>query len=140
MKFEDNFQPAGISDAAQIGDPQLATLVSDLKEAPESLISPEELSKIELAMKSYDWQFRDEFGRQHDHMKLVGQDDFRRYLPVRELRIRIEVTDSAVEILLRVAAARSAGCRVTLSYDRRLDPSSQAAKLLEWLDRVTLVP
>ena len=138
MKFEDNFQPAGVSEAAQIGDPQLTTLLSDLKDAPASLISPEELSKVEVAAKSYDWQFRDEFGRQHDHMKLVGQDNFRRYLPVRELRIRIDVTDSAFEILLRVAAARSVGCRVTLSYDRALDPSSRAGQLLDWLDAATL--
>ena len=29
---------------------------------------------------------REEFGRQHDHFRLVGQDNFRRYLPVRRLR------------------------------------------------------
>jgi len=137
MNFEDNFRPEGVSDAATIGDPQLATLLGELKDAPAGFVSPEELSKIEVAMKSYDWQFRDEFGRQHDHMKLVGQDNFRRYLPVRELRIRIEVSDSAFEILLRVAAARSVGCRVTLSYDRTLDSASQAAQLLEWLDAAT---
>ena len=57
---------------------------------------------------------------------------------VRELRIRIDVSDSACEILLRVAAARSVGCRVTLSYDRELDPSSGAAQFLEWLDVATL--
>ena len=138
MKFEDNFAPAGVSDAANIGDPQLATLVDQLKDAPAGLVTPEELKQFEVAMKSYDWQFRDEFGRQHDHMKLVGQDNFRRYLPVRELRIRIDASDSAFEVLLRVAAARSVGCRVTLSYDRALDPSSQAAQFLEWLDAATL--
>jgi RHH-type proline utilization regulon transcriptional repressor/proline dehydrogenase/delta 1-pyrroline-5-carboxylate dehydrogenase len=70
-------------------------------------------------------------------MRLVGQDNIRRYLPVRELRIRIDVADSPVEILLRVAAARSVGCRVTLSYERAIDPASAAARCLEWLDQAT---
>lgn len=137
VKFEDDFAPEGIADAALIGDKQLSRLVSDLRESSLGLVPPDEVDRIELAMKSFDWQFRDEFGRQHDHMRLIGQDNFRRYLPVRELRIRVDVADSAFEILLRVAAAKSVGCRVVLSYDREIDSSSLAAKTLEWLDGAT---
>ena len=70
-------------------------------------------------------------------MRLVGQDNFRRYLPVRELRIRIDENDSAFEILVRVTAARSVGCRVTLSFAPTLATDSVPARLLSWLDQAT---
>ena len=70
-------------------------------------------------------------------MRLVGQDNFRRYLPVKGLRIRVESADSPFEILVRVAAARSVGCRVTLSFAPTIDSDSVAAQLVGWLDRST---
>ena len=100
-------------------------------------MSSDDCKRVELAARSYSWQYAAEFGQPHDHMRLIGQDNIRRYLPVRELRIRIDVADSPVEILLRVAAARSVGCRVTLSYQREIDPASAAGKCLEWLDQAT---
>ena len=70
-------------------------------------------------------------------MKLVGQDNYRRYLAVRGMRIRIDESDSPFEIFARVAAARSVGCRVTVSFTPTLDENSVAAGLLQWLDRAT---
>ena len=66
-----------------------------------------------------------------------GQDNFRRYLPVRELRIRVDQSDSVFEILVRVAAARLVGCRVTLSFPPTLEVESVSARLLAWLDHAT---
>src|SRR5438477_116535 len=73
------------------------------------------LNSVTGAMLSYDKHFREEFGRDHDHFKLIGQDNFRRYLPVREMRIRVHPDDSAFEIFARVAAAKTVGCRITVS-------------------------
>ena len=137
MRFEDGFAPEGVGDAALIGDEKLSRLIEDLKTSSLDLVSSQELDSIELAMKSFDWQFRDEFGREHDHMRLIGQDNFRRYLPVRELRIRVDGSDSAFDILIRVAAAKSSGCRVVVSYDREIDTSAVASRTLEWLDGAT---
>ena len=58
---------------------------------------------------------RDEFSQDHDHFRLVGQDNFRRYLPVCELRVRIDPVDTAFEVLARVFAAVAVSCDVTVS-------------------------
>ena len=139
MNFEDTGSPEGINkdtDGA-IEDPLLADLIEQLGRDETDVVSTDEYQRVELAARSYRWQYAQEFGQQHDHMRLVGQDNFRRYLPVRELRIRIDAADSPVEILLRVVAARSVGCRVTLSYERVIDPASAAAQCLQWLDAAT---
>jgi RHH-type proline utilization regulon transcriptional repressor/proline dehydrogenase/delta 1-pyrroline-5-carboxylate dehydrogenase len=60
----------------------------------------------------------DEFNQSHDHVKLIGQDNFRRYLPVREMRIRVQPQDTLISILARLFAAHVAGSRVTISAPR----------------------
>ena len=67
------------------------------------------------AAGSYSQSFCEEFGLSHDHFKLIGQDNLRRYLPVRELRIRVHPQDSLLSIFARLCAARVAGCRTTIS-------------------------
>ena len=136
MDFEDAATPDGTSQHT-IDDPLLGDLLGRLKDAESGVVSPDDCERVELAARSYSWQYAAEFGQQHDHMRLIGQDNIRRYLPVRELRIRIDVADSPVEILSRVAAARLVGCRVTLSYEREIDPTSAVGKCLEWLDQAT---
>lgn len=56
-----------------------------------------------------------EFSREHDHFNLIGQDNVRRYLPVRRVRIRVHAEDSDFDLIARVAAARTAGCGITVS-------------------------
>jgi RHH-type proline utilization regulon transcriptional repressor/proline dehydrogenase/delta 1-pyrroline-5-carboxylate dehydrogenase len=45
----------------------------------------------------------------------LGQDNLRRYQPVRELRVRLHRDDTGFELFARVCAARAAGCRITVS-------------------------
>ena len=59
-------------------------------------------SHVVTAAASYFRSFCEEFGRSHDHFRLIGQDNLRRYLPVRELRVRIHPQDSEFEILARL--------------------------------------
>ena len=73
-----------------------------------------------------------EFGCRHDHFRLIGQDNFRRYLPVKELRIRVHPDDTPFEILARVCAAHTAGCRVTVSKPLHLH-----APVLDLLEDLT---
>jgi RHH-type transcriptional regulator, proline utilization regulon repressor / proline dehydrogenase / delta 1-pyrroline-5-carboxylate dehydrogenase len=76
---------------------------------------------------------REEFGREHDHFKLVGQDNVRRYLPFENVRVRVHADDSAFENLTRVIAAHVAGCRVTVSVPPEWQ--SPAILLMEQLAR-----
>ena len=142
MRFEDNFSPQGLQDPetakqTKVIDEQLVSLQKKLSNSSQDWATDEVLSRFDLAVRSFAYQFAIEFGGQHDHMRLVGQDNFRRYLPVRELRIRVDQSDSVFEILVRVAAARLVGCRVTLSFPPTLEVESVLARLLAWLDRAT---
>ena len=71
--------------------------------------------RIEEALEIYRPAWEVEFAKVHDHFKLIGQDNVRRYLPVREIRVRVHPDDSEFEVVARVAAARTAGCRITMS-------------------------
>jgi RHH-type proline utilization regulon transcriptional repressor/proline dehydrogenase/delta 1-pyrroline-5-carboxylate dehydrogenase len=73
------------------------------------------LSDASHAAANYTTRFCEEFGQSHDHFKLIGQDNFRRYLPVRELRIRVHPQDTLMSIIARLCAARVARCRTTVS-------------------------
>ncbi len=140
MRFEDNSLPEGLElDAgnAQVVDDQLLSLKQKLSSSSQDWLTEQVSTQFDLAVRSFAYQFATEFGKQHDHVRLVGQDNFRRYLPVRELRIGVHQADTALEILVRVAAARSVGCRVTLSFPPALAADSVAAKLLGWLDHAT---
>ena len=139
MNFQDNFSPSDIPDGGggELSDEQLIGLKTVLESAADDWADEALVERFALTVQSFARQYKDEFGRPHDHMKLVGQDNFRRYLPVRELRIRIDQADSAFEVLVRVAAARSVGCRVTLSFAPSVAEGSLVSRLLTWLDRAT---
>ncbi|HWY76175.1 MAG TPA: aldehyde dehydrogenase family protein, partial [Verrucomicrobiae bacterium] len=109
--------------------PSLPTLAA-LYDALRALALPE-TDRILTALASYDRYRREEFGREHDHFNLVGQDNFRRYLPVQSVRIRIHPDDTAFDIFARACAAHAAGCPVTISSPPVLQ--SEARNILEKL-------
>jgi RHH-type proline utilization regulon transcriptional repressor/proline dehydrogenase/delta 1-pyrroline-5-carboxylate dehydrogenase len=65
----------------------------------------------------------------------LGEDNFRRYLPVEPLRIRIDADDTLSDIFCRAAAARAAGNRATISTPP--DLAGPAADAVALLDRLT---
>ncbi|MBA4020238.1 MAG: proline dehydrogenase [Pirellula sp.] len=73
-------------------------------------------ARLLRALASYDRAWRDEFSQEHDHLRLLGQDNVRRYLPFREVLVRIEPGDTRFDIFARTAAARATGARVLASY------------------------
>jgi RHH-type proline utilization regulon transcriptional repressor/proline dehydrogenase/delta 1-pyrroline-5-carboxylate dehydrogenase len=99
-------------------------------EDPE--LSEDELRRVIAAMQSYHHAMREEFSKTHDHFHLVGQDNQRRYLPVRELRIRVHPGDSWFDVIARVCAAKVAGCRITVST-----PVAHHAPVIPLLDELT---
>ncbi len=71
-------------------------------------------------LSSYHQAWHTEFALEHDSFSLIGQDNIRRYLPLREVRIRVHSDDTAFEICARAAAARICGCRITVSMPHGL--------------------
>jgi RHH-type proline utilization regulon transcriptional repressor/proline dehydrogenase/delta 1-pyrroline-5-carboxylate dehydrogenase len=88
-------------------------------------------ARIVAAAASYERNQREEFGAEHDHFRLVGQDNVRRYLPVGAVRVRVDAHDSAFDVFARACAAHVAGCRVVISTPPGLD--STAVRRLEQL-------
>lgn len=121
--------------------PQLQVLLdfwSRLESSSRKLLelpnaSVEDVSRLRRALPRYDQFAREEILVEHDHFKLIGQDNFRRYLPVTPMRIRVHQADSVWEIAARCAAAVAAGCRATVSHDPNLDH-----KIIDTLEQLTL--
>ncbi len=132
IDFETTGEPPG-SDA--VADPPLDALRRALAgrlEAGQSPWPEAEVRRAIAAIGSYDRHVREEFSRSHDHAGLIGQDNLRRYRPVRELRVRVEAEDGFFELFGRVCAARAAGCRVTVSL-----PPGYADPALDLLEELT---
>ena len=130
-EFMDLADAEGGGAAETPADPLLADLWARLQGGGP--VPAAELPRLLAAVGSYAKNFAEEFAAQHDHFLLVGQDNFRRYLPVRELRIRIHPADTAFEVLARVSAAKTVGCRITVST-----PPGYQSLLVEFLR--TLIP
>ncbi len=131
MDFGDGVSPAGPS---QVADPHLAAFRSRLKQPSPAAVSADrgDLPRVVAALESYCASKRDEFSRNHDHFHLVGQDNLRRYLPVRRLRIRVDPSDSLFEIFARACAAKTVGCRATMSL-----PRGWSSPAIGWLQELT---
>jgi RHH-type proline utilization regulon transcriptional repressor/proline dehydrogenase/delta 1-pyrroline-5-carboxylate dehydrogenase len=123
MDFEDAGAPS------PQGLPQTATLAAlcrGLQSQPH-----EEDARIVAAALSYERNQREEFAAEHDHFRLVGQDNVRRYLPVGSVRIRVHAQDTAFDVFARACAAHVAGCSAVVSTPPGLD--SPAVRRLEEL-------
>ncbi|MFO0872192.1 MAG: proline dehydrogenase family protein, partial [Pirellulales bacterium] len=90
------------------------------------------LAWLQRALVSYAAAWRDEFQRDHDHFRLLGQDNLRRYLPWAAIRVRVTPADAPWDILARTAAAHVTGARVILSY-----PAESDSQFLDLLDHWT---
>ena len=94
-----------------------------------------EACRVLASIVSYEEWARKEFRLAHDHFRLLGEDNFRRYLPVEPLRIRVHPNDTLSDVFSRAAAARAAGCRAGVSVPSTL--KGPAAAAVELLDRLT---
>lgn len=96
---------------------------------------PHEIHRLRTAIDSYLHWVDMEFDRSHDHFRLIGEDNFRRYLPIGDVRLRLHADDSEFDVLARAAAARAAGCRIVVSSPPGLPAAIN--DLVELLDAST---
>jgi len=123
MEFRD---AAGIGPAVThpIEHADLATLVTQLPDDAEG-------RRLRGAIAGYDAAWIDEFSREHDHFRLPGQDNIRRYLPYSVVCVRVAPRDAWFDIVARVAAARVTGARVLAAFAPGC-PSAWHDRLDEW--------
>jgi RHH-type proline utilization regulon transcriptional repressor/proline dehydrogenase/delta 1-pyrroline-5-carboxylate dehydrogenase len=108
-----HFEHRDHAEGQRIEDQSLLHLVEGLRVLSGPLAA--DTDRLSRAIADYDGAARDEFLRQHDHFRLIGQDNLRRYLPVQSLCIRVTNDDTWFDIVARAAAARSVGCRAIVS-------------------------
>jgi RHH-type transcriptional regulator, proline utilization regulon repressor / proline dehydrogenase / delta 1-pyrroline-5-carboxylate dehydrogenase len=117
---------------SDLGDTALDDFCEALRmAAARDEIDEPETEQIVATAQSYEHWMGEEFDHAHDHFKLLGEDNFRRYLPLKETHVRIHHEDTALEIFARALASRSAGCRTVVSSPPELH--SPAVQLLDVL-------
>jgi RHH-type proline utilization regulon transcriptional repressor/proline dehydrogenase/delta 1-pyrroline-5-carboxylate dehydrogenase len=102
---------------------------------PLSPLSESDRERLSAAIESYLLASAAEFAIAHDDFRLLGEDNFRRYMPVPRLSIRIHEKDEPFEVFSRACAAAAAGCRTVISSPRDLEGS--AADVVRLLDSMT---
>ncbi|NBX29281.1 aldehyde dehydrogenase family protein [bacterium] len=108
MDFRDAGGPrAAAADA--IDDARLAALAAHVPTDAEGL-------RLRTAIASYDAVWTAEFSREHDHFRLLGQDNIRRYLPYAVVCVRVMPQDSRFDVVARVAAGLVTNARVRASF------------------------
>lgn len=101
--------------------------------------TPNDVNELRSAILSFDLYAREEILKEHDHFRLIGQDNYRRYLAATPLRIRVQREDTPCEIALRCLAAIACNCRTTVSYPDGVHERTIAALehlTMEWAGRI----
>ncbi|TWT78145.1 Bifunctional protein PutA [Posidoniimonas polymericola] len=91
-----------------------------------------ELQEIQTTLADYAEAAEQEFLRAHDHFRLIGEDNHRRYLPMEVLRVRVHGGDAVHDLLAMIAAGRAVGCRVIVSASAEV--FEERRPLLEAID------
>lgn len=82
-----------------------------------------DLKKTVQAIKSYIYNFEQEFSLEKDYFHLRGQDNILRYLPVGKVLVRLHEDDSLFDVLGRIAAVKVSGCDLVVSIPQELNKS-----------------
>ncbi len=90
-------------------------------------------NRIIAAALSYERNQREEFGARHDHFKLVGQDNVRRYLPAGSVRVPVMIFAPGVSAsspgTSRRRSRRIVGVSLTAAPISRTDETYACANL-----------
>jgi RHH-type proline utilization regulon transcriptional repressor/proline dehydrogenase/delta 1-pyrroline-5-carboxylate dehydrogenase len=129
MSFEEEQSLHAESDLSQL-DPEMMQLQIDLAEYFSG--DKDQCVRLKRMFSSFDLYCRSEILVSHDDVRLVGQDNIRRYRPVEMLRIRVQPEDSDFDVIARVVAAKMVGCRTTVSI-----PDGLSLDLIDKLDHFT---
>jgi RHH-type proline utilization regulon transcriptional repressor/proline dehydrogenase/delta 1-pyrroline-5-carboxylate dehydrogenase len=77
----------------------------------------EDKNKIQIALQSYLYNYENEFSTTKDYCKVRGEDNHFRYLPIKNVVIRVSNDDKIFDIILRVLASKISKVNFTISID-----------------------
>ena len=97
-------------------------------EAAHWNLSTEDIKQIGNTLQSYEQYCVQEYFKQHDHFRLIGQDNLRYYHPIKHIAICIESNDSVRDTILRAAAVFLTGSKPEFIFSSEA-PISQQTQL-----------
>ena len=109
MQFKGTDDPHNV----EVMNPALRHLVQGLRTVTGELKA--HTDRLASTIADYDREARTEFLVEHDHFRLVGEDNIRRYLPITSLCIRVTEQDTWFDLVARAAAAQAVGGRMIVS-------------------------
>jgi len=89
-----------------------------LQKSQKYFTNKEEFDKLEIALQSYLENYENEFLKQKDYCEVRGEDNHFRYLPLKNVIIRVLNDDSLFEVLSRILAAKVSKVNFTVSLDK----------------------
>jgi RHH-type transcriptional regulator, proline utilization regulon repressor / proline dehydrogenase / delta 1-pyrroline-5-carboxylate dehydrogenase len=82
-----------------------------------------DFEKLSLAVASYVQNYEDEFSQEKDYVKVRGEDNIFRYLPLSKIALRVSAKDSLFDVIARIAGAKIAGSALHVSIEAGLENS-----------------
>jgi len=77
-----------------------------------------DFEKLRISLQSYYENYEKEFSQAKDYAKVRGEDNHFRYLPLKNVLIRVLENDSFFEIISRILAAKVSGVHFKVSYEK----------------------
>lgn len=77
-----------------------------------------EFEKLEMALQSYYENYENEFSVEKDYVKIRGEDNYFRYIPLNRVVIRVDSSDNLFDICLRILASGISKVNFTVSINR----------------------
>ena len=92
---------------------ELTKFIEKCKKSHEN----EDFNKLEVALQSYLENYENEFSKAKDYANVRGEDNHFRYLPLKNVLIRVSSDDKIFEIVSRILAAKVSGVHFKVSVD-----------------------
>jgi RHH-type proline utilization regulon transcriptional repressor/proline dehydrogenase/delta 1-pyrroline-5-carboxylate dehydrogenase len=109
-----NFKEISIPQVSKKHENSLTQFIQECKKTKEN---KEEFEKLDNALQSYIENYENEFSQEKDYCKVRGEDNHFRYLPLKNVLIRVSEGDTIFDTVSRIFAARVAKVAFTVSID-----------------------
>ena len=93
------------------------SLTSFISNCKTKYDNKEDFEKLEIALQSYLENYENEFSKAKDYANVRGEDNHFRYLPLKNVLIRVSSDDSIFETVSRILAAKVSGVHFKVSLN-----------------------
>ncbi len=103
---------------------KLQKSLDDLKALADDKFN-EDFAKLNVALQSYLLQKSEEFLLEKDYVKVRGEDNVFKYIPVESVLVRVHENDTLFDILARILAVKVVGAKTILSFPSTMNDASR---------------